>query len=71
MRARSERAEGDDRDELAERAERLERRREALGQVNPLAKEEYDAEKVRLEELATQREDLEPSLAELEKLRTS
>jgi chromosome segregation protein len=65
-----ERAEGEDRDELAERAERLERRREALGQVNPLAKDEYDAEKVRLEELATQRKDLEQSLAELEKLRT-
>ena len=64
-----ERAEGDDRDELAERAERLERRREALGQVNPLAKEEYDAEKARLDELATQRKDLEASLAELEKLR--
>src|SRR4029077_2587254 len=54
-----ERAEGDDRDELAERAERLERRRESLGQVNPLAKEEYEAEKVRLEELTTQRKDLE------------
>jgi chromosome segregation protein len=65
-----ERAEGDDRDELAERAERLERRRESLGQVNPLAKEEYDAEKVRLDELAVQRKDLEASLAELEKLRT-
>jgi chromosome segregation protein len=64
-----ERAEGDDRDELATTAERLERRREALGQVNPLAKEEYDAEKVRLEELATQRADLEQSLHELEKLR--
>jgi chromosome segregation protein len=64
-----ERAEGDDRDELAERAERLERRRESLGQVNPLAKEEYEAEKVRLDELATQRKDLEASLAELEKLR--
>ena len=64
-----ERAEGDDRDELAERAERLERRRESLGQVNPLAKEEYDAEKARLEELAVQRKDLEGSLAELEKLR--
>ena len=63
------RAEGDDRDELAERTERLERRRESLGQVNPLAKEEYDGEKVRLEELATQREDLEQSLTELEKLR--
>jgi chromosome segregation protein len=65
-----ERAEGDDRDELAERAERLERRREALGQVNPLAKEEHDAEKARLEELAMQRQDLEQSLAELETLRT-
>jgi chromosome segregation protein len=63
------RAEGDDRDELAERTERLERRRESLGQVNPLAKEEYDGEKVRLEELATQRKDLEQSLTELEKLR--
>jgi len=64
-----ERAEGDDREELAERAERLERRRESLGQVNPLAKEEYDAEKARLEELSTQRKDLEQSLTELEKLR--
>jgi chromosome segregation protein len=49
--------------------ERLERRREALGQVNPFAREEYEAEKARLEELATQRADLEQSLAELEKLR--
>ncbi|HLY93931.1 MAG TPA: AAA family ATPase [Gaiellaceae bacterium] len=63
-----ERAEGDDRDELAERAERLDRRRESLGQVNPLAKEEYDAEKERLDELTTQRADLEESLKELEKL---
>ncbi len=62
-------AEGDDRDELAETVERLERRREALGQVNPLAKEEYEAEKERLDELASQRADLEASLAELEKLR--
>jgi len=65
-----ERAEGGDRDELADRAERLERRRESLGQVNPLAKEEYDAEKIRLEELTTQRADLEHSLDELDKLRT-
>jgi chromosome segregation protein len=63
-----ERAEGDDRNELFERADRLEKRREQLGQVNPLAKEEYDAEKVRLDELATQRADLEASLTELEKL---
>ncbi|MDQ4030214.1 MAG: AAA family ATPase, partial [Actinomycetota bacterium] len=62
-------AEGDDREALAERAERLERRRLQLGQVNPLAKEEYEAEKERLGELSTQRADLEQSLDELEKLR--
>ena len=57
-----------ERDELAVRLERLERRREALGGVNPLAKEEYAAEKVRLAELSEQRADLEQSLAELEAL---
>jgi chromosome segregation protein len=62
-------AEGDDRDELAARAERLEQRRIQLGQVNPLAKEEYEAEKERLAELETQREDLERSLKELAGLR--
>jgi chromosome segregation protein len=61
--------EGDDRDALADRAERLERRREALGQVNPLAKQEYEQEKERLVELQTQREDLERSLEELANLR--
>jgi chromosome segregation protein len=66
---RAEPAEGDDRDELAERIERLERRRETLGQVNPLAKEEYEREKERLVELSTQREDLERSLEELQTLR--
>jgi len=63
-------AEGDDRDELAARIERLERRRETLGQVNPLAKEEYEREKERLTELVDQRTDLEASLKELEELRT-
>jgi chromosome segregation protein len=63
-------AEGDDRDELAARIERLERRRETLGQVNPLAKEEYEREKERLTELVDQRADLEASLKELEELRT-
>jgi chromosome segregation protein len=63
-------AEGDDREQLVATVERLERRRETLGQVNPLAHEEYEAEKARLEELAAQRADLEASLAELEKLRT-
>jgi chromosome segregation protein len=62
-------AEGDDRIDLADRIERLERRRESLGQVNPLAKQEYDEEKERLVELSTQRADLEESLKELEKLR--
>ena len=62
-------AEGDERDELAARAERLEQRRIQLGQVNPLAKEEYEAEKERLAELEVQREDLERSLKELADLR--
>ncbi len=68
--AGSEPAEGDDREELAARIERLERRRETLGQVNPLAKEEHEREKERLAELVAQREDLEASLNELEELRT-
>ncbi|HZQ82594.1 MAG TPA: AAA family ATPase [Gaiellaceae bacterium] len=67
--AASEPAEGEDREQLAETLARYEKRREQLGQVNPLAKEEYEAEKERLEELSVQREDLEKSLAELEKLR--
>jgi chromosome segregation protein len=67
--AASEPAEGDDRDELAQKLERLERRREQLGMVNPLAKEEYESEKERLEELSAQREDLERSLQELQELR--
>src|SRR5207247_2458263 len=67
--ADAEPTEGDDREELADRIERLERRRESLGQVNPLAKQEYDQEKERLVELSTQRADLEASLKELETLR--
>jgi chromosome segregation protein len=67
--AGEESAEGEDRDELAARAERLEQRRIQLGQVNPLAKEEYEAEKERLVELEVQREDLERSLKELADLR--
>jgi chromosome segregation protein len=67
--AGAEPADGDDREEMAEKVDRLERRRIALGQVNPLAKQEYEAEKERLEELSTQRADLEQSLVELEKLR--
>src|SRR5262249_52036877 len=48
--------------------ERLERRRDALGQVNPLAQQEYDQEKERLAELSGQRADLEAGPEELEKL---
>jgi chromosome segregation protein len=62
-------AEGDDRGELVARVERLENRRVTLGQVNPLAREEYEAEKERLDDLKMQRADLEQSLEELEKLR--
>ncbi len=62
-------AEGDDWDELSTRVQRLEARRTALGQVNPLAREEYEEEKERLDDLRAQREDLERSLEELERLR--
>jgi len=61
---------GDDREALVAAAERLERRRETLGQVNPLAREEYARERERLDALVAQRADLEASLAELERLRT-
>jgi chromosome segregation protein len=63
-------AEGTDRGAVAERVERLRHRREELGRVNPLAKEEVERERERLAELTAQREDLERSLAELERLRT-
>ncbi len=58
-----------DEEELSVKRERLERRREALGQVNPLAAEELEQERERLSELTVQREDFERSLEELEKLR--
>ena len=63
-----EHAEGDDRDELTTRVARLEARRMTLGRVNPLAREEYEAEKERLTDLKMQREDLERSLEELDAL---
>ncbi|MEZ5102603.1 MAG: AAA family ATPase [Thermoleophilia bacterium] len=59
----------DEEQELRTRLERLVRRREELGQVNPLAKQQYEEESARLVELTAQREDLERSLDELEKLR--
>jgi chromosome segregation protein len=61
-------ASGSDRGELEGTLERLRRRRDALGEVNPLAKEEHARERERLTELVAQREDLERSLAELERL---
>jgi chromosome segregation protein len=60
----------DEADALRGHVARLERRREALGQVNPLAAEEHARESERLKELVAQRDDLERSLVELEKLRT-
>ncbi|MCP9485116.1 MAG: AAA family ATPase [Gaiellaceae bacterium MAG52_C11] len=62
-------AEGENRAELVARVERLDARRIQLGQVNPLAKEEYALEQERLAELEAQRADLEASLKELEDLR--
>ena len=61
-------AEGDDRVELTTKVTRLEARRITLGQVNPLARDEYEAEKERLTDLKTQRDDLERSLEELDAL---
>jgi chromosome segregation protein len=56
-------------EELRAQAARLGRRREALGQVNPLAAEEHARESARLRDVAAQRDDLERSLAELDGLR--
>src|SRR5205823_12608821 len=56
------------RSELEARVERLARRREQLGPVNPLAKQEYDEAVAHVEELETQRRDLEAALAELDDL---
>ena len=58
----------EEREALGSRVERLMRRREQLGPVNPLAKQEYDEAVAHVEELETQREDLESALAELEGL---
>ncbi|MDX6668706.1 MAG: chromosome segregation protein, partial [Solirubrobacteraceae bacterium] len=58
----------DDRLDLTARVDRLARRREQLGPVNPLAKQEYDEAVAHVEELETQREDLESALGELEGL---
>jgi chromosome segregation protein len=54
--------------ELQARIERLARRRESLGPVNPLAKQEYDEAIAHVEELEAQRGDLEAALIELKGL---
>ncbi|HEY0515532.1 MAG TPA: hypothetical protein VGD00_00305, partial [Solirubrobacteraceae bacterium] len=51
--------------ELRDRVERLQRRREQLGPVNPLAQDEYAQALEHVEELETQRADLETALREL------
>ena len=53
---------------LAARLERLERRHAELGAVNPLARQEYDEQRVRADEVAEQRADLDASVRELEAL---
>ncbi|MDX6643759.1 MAG: chromosome segregation protein, partial [Solirubrobacteraceae bacterium] len=55
---------------LQQRIERLARRRELLGPVNPLAKDEYAEAREYVEELERQRHDLEAALRELEGLIT-
>src|SRR5438067_1460395 len=61
--------EGDDAEELRAKLERMEQRLASVGPVNPLAKDEYDRECARLEELEAQRADVERAGAELESLR--
>ena len=58
----------EERETLTARLERLRRRREVLGPVNPLAQEEYAEALAHVEELESQRADLETALRELEKL---
>ena len=57
-----------EREALGARVERLQRRREQLGPVNPLAKQEYEEAVAHVEELEAQRVDLETALTELEGL---
>jgi chromosome segregation protein len=53
---------------LRQRIERLARRREQLGPVNPLARDEYAEAVAHVEGLEAQREDLETALRELKQL---
>ena len=58
----------EERADLQRRIERLQRRREQLGPVNPLAKQEYAEAVEHVEELERQREDLETAMRELKGL---
>jgi chromosome segregation protein len=58
----------EEREALEQRIARLQRRREQLGPVNPLAQDEYAEALARVEELETQRADLETALRELQAL---
>ncbi|HSY39517.1 MAG TPA: hypothetical protein VLA79_08310, partial [Polyangia bacterium] len=51
--------------QLRQRIERLIKRREQLGPVNPLAKQEYDEAVAHVDEMERQRSDLETALREL------
>jgi chromosome segregation protein len=55
----------DEQEALRARAQRLERRREQLGPVNPLAKQEYGEALEHVQELEARRADLETALREL------
>jgi chromosome segregation ATPase len=57
-----------ERAEIEGKLERLARRREQLGPVNPLAEREYEEALAHVEELETQRADLEKALSELKAL---
>ncbi|MGH2919122.1 MAG: AAA family ATPase, partial [Solirubrobacteraceae bacterium] len=57
-----------ERAELEGRIERLQRRREQLGPVNPLAKDEYEEALAHVTELEDQRTDLETAMRELRAL---
>jgi chromosome segregation protein len=53
---------------LSARLDRLERRRAELGAVNPLAREQYEEERARSEDVTTQIADLQQAVGELDRL---
>ena len=54
--------------EVQTKLERLQRRREQIGPVNPLAKQEYEEAHEHVSELAEQRKDLEKAIGEMKAL---